>query len=143
MSERLTVALETSPKRAFAEALEWPGWARAGKTNELAIEALLAGKPVPAETTNVFGCSTKWSDKREDAKRDNRSVSQLKAEIQALVKERKGAVQTPKQVIATDALPLTGLGKPDKKAVRSQYWMLGIMVGFTTLALWLLSQANQ
>jgi hypothetical protein len=30
-----------------------------------------------------------------------------------------------------------------KEAVRSQYWMLGIMVGFTTLALWLLSQANQ
>jgi hypothetical protein len=28
-------------------------------------------------------------------------------------------------------------------AVRSQYWMLAIMVGFTTLALWLLSQANQ
>jgi hypothetical protein len=28
-------------------------------------------------------------------------------------------------------------------AVRSQYWMLGIMVGFTSLALWLLSQANQ
>ncbi|NLY02248.1 MAG: redoxin domain-containing protein [Rhodopirellula sp.] len=29
-----------------------------------AIEALLAGKPVPVETTRVFGCSTKWSDKR-------------------------------------------------------------------------------
>jgi hypothetical protein len=29
-----------------------------------------------------------------------------------------------------------------KIAVRSQYWMLGIMVGFTTLALWLLAQAN-
>ncbi len=28
-------------------------------------------------------------------------------------------------------------------AVRSQYWMLGVMVGFTTLALWLLAQANQ
>jgi hypothetical protein len=27
-------------------------------------------------------------------------------------------------------------------AVRSQYWMLGIMVGFTTLALWLLAQAG-
>jgi hypothetical protein len=27
-------------------------------------------------------------------------------------------------------------------AVRSQYWMLGVMVGFTTLALWLLAQAN-
>ena len=31
-------------------------------------------------------------------------------------------MQAPKQVIATDALPLTGLGKPDKKALRAQYW---------------------
>jgi hypothetical protein len=30
-----------------------------------------------------------------------------------------------------------------KQAVKSQYWMLGVMVGFTSLALWLLSQANQ
>ncbi len=44
------------------------------------------------------------------------------AEIQEMVKERKGSVQVPKQVIATDALPLTGLGKPDKKALRAQYW---------------------
>ncbi len=29
-----------------------------------AIDALLAGKPVPVEKTRVFGCSTKWSDKR-------------------------------------------------------------------------------
>jgi peroxiredoxin len=34
-----------------------------------ALEALLAGKPVPVETTRVFGCSTKWADKRDDAKR--------------------------------------------------------------------------
>ncbi len=32
-------------------------------------------------------------------------------------------------------------GQP-RLAVRSQYWMLGVMVGFTTLALWLLAQAN-
>jgi len=44
------------------------------------------------------------------------------AEIQDMVKERKGSVQAPKQIIATDALPLTGLGKPDKKALRAQYW---------------------
>jgi peroxiredoxin len=34
-----------------------------------AIDALLAGKPVPVSQTRVFGCSTKWADKREDAKR--------------------------------------------------------------------------
>jgi len=33
-----------------------------------ALDALLAGRTVPVETTRVFGCSTKWSDKREDAK---------------------------------------------------------------------------
>jgi peroxiredoxin len=32
-----------------------------------AVEALLAGKPVPVAKTRVFGCSTKWSDKRADA----------------------------------------------------------------------------
>lgn len=34
-----------------------------------AIEALLAGKPVPVEKTRVFGCSTKWAEKLDDAKR--------------------------------------------------------------------------
>ena len=29
-----------------------------------------------------------------------------------------------------------------RRAARSQYWMLGVMVGFTCLALWLLSQGN-
>ncbi|HXK61926.1 MAG TPA: redoxin family protein [Acidobacteriota bacterium] len=29
-----------------------------------AIEALLAGKPVPVEHTRTFGCSVKWADKR-------------------------------------------------------------------------------
>jgi hypothetical protein len=29
-----------------------------------------------------------------------------------------------------------------KEAVRSQYWMLAVMVGFTSLALWLLAQAG-
>jgi peroxiredoxin len=34
-----------------------------------AVEALLAGRDVPVATTRVFGCSTKWSDKREDARK--------------------------------------------------------------------------
>ena len=33
-----------------------------------AIEAVLAGKPVPVETTKVFGCSVKWSEKRASVK---------------------------------------------------------------------------
>jgi len=33
-----------------------------------AIEALLAGNPVPVEKTKTVGCSIKWSDKRDSAK---------------------------------------------------------------------------
>lgn len=43
------------------------------------------------------------------------------SEIQALVKERKGSVQAPKSVIEVDAIPMTALGKPDKKALRARY----------------------
>ena len=41
-AERLAVALESAPKKTFATALDWPGWSRSGKTDELAMEALLA-----------------------------------------------------------------------------------------------------
>ena len=42
---RLAVALESAPKKTFATALDWPGWSRSGKTDELALEALLAYAP--------------------------------------------------------------------------------------------------
>jgi fatty-acyl-CoA synthase len=36
------------------------------------------------------------------------------------VRERKGPVQVPKHVLFVDAIPLTALGKPDKKAVQAK-----------------------
>ena len=45
------VVLEVAPKRAFASALDWPGWARAGRTEEEALEALLAYAPRYAAVT--------------------------------------------------------------------------------------------
>ena len=59
---------------------------------------------------------------RPDAPRDDESIARMTAEIQETVKERKGSVQSPKQVIVRDELPLTPLGKPDKKALRAQFW---------------------
>jgi fatty-acyl-CoA synthase len=59
---------------------------------------------------------------RPDAPSDEDSVTQMAAEIQASVKERKGSVQSPKQVIVVESVPVTALGKPDKKAVRAQFW---------------------
>jgi hypothetical protein len=40
VSPRIRVAVEATPKKVFATAIDWPGWSRSGKTSELALEAL-------------------------------------------------------------------------------------------------------
>lgn len=47
---------------------------------------------------------------------------ELSAEITAAVKEAKGSVQAPKSIDYVEAIPLTAVGKPDKKVLRAQYW---------------------
>jgi len=46
----------------------------------------------------------------------------LAAELQGAVKEAKGSVQAPKSVDFVAQIPLSALGKPDKKALRKQFW---------------------
>lgn len=45
--------------------------------------------------------------------------------LKRLVKERKGAQHVPKRVEIVTALPLTALGKVDKKALRAPHWQQG------------------
>jgi len=40
--ERLRVYVESTPKKAFATAIDWPGWSRSAKTPEAAVASLLA-----------------------------------------------------------------------------------------------------
>jgi fatty-acyl-CoA synthase len=42
--------------------------------------------------------------------------------LRQLVRDRKGAVYTPKTVEVVDELPLTPVGKADKKVLRARYW---------------------
>lgn len=46
-----------------------------------ALDALLAGETVPEPVTRVFGCSTKWSEKRESARRSLEQWNQEDAEL--------------------------------------------------------------
>ncbi|QEH33849.1 thiol-disulfide oxidoreductase [Aquisphaera giovannonii] len=60
-----------------------------------AVEALLAGRPVPVEKTRVIGCSTKWADKQADARKsllkwDAEEVSLESIDLDALRKLAKG-----------------------------------------------------
>ena len=51
----IEVVIEATPKRAFARAIDWPGWARSGKTAALALEALAAYAPRYAEAAKAAG----------------------------------------------------------------------------------------
>ena len=70
-----------------------------------AVEALLAGKSVPVEKTRVFGCSTKWAEKRKDAEA---SLAKWDAEPVALESiDVAGAAKLAKN--DTDRLTLVNL----------------------------------
>ncbi len=43
-------------------------------------------------------------------------------DIMAFVKNRKGSMMTPKQVVFRENILLTNLGKVDKKAIRAEFW---------------------
>ena len=93
------------------------------------VEDVIAEHPSIAQVGVIGTPDEKWGEAvtaivvlREGAARDEASIAAMTTEIQQAVKERKGAVQAPKQVIVAESLPLTGLGKPDKKALRAQYW---------------------
>jgi len=42
MTKPIAVTIEHTPKKTFASAVDWPGWSRSGKTEELALAALAA-----------------------------------------------------------------------------------------------------
>jgi fatty-acyl-CoA synthase len=93
------------------------------------VEDVVAEHPAVAQVCVVGAPDEKWGEAvtavvalRADAARDAGAIEAMTAEIQSAVKARKGSVQSPKRVVVVDALPLTGLGKPDKKAVRAQFW---------------------
>ncbi|OSC42559.1 acyl-CoA synthetase [Mycobacterium decipiens] len=93
------------------------------------VEDVVAEHPAVAQVCVVGAPDEKWGEAvtavvvlRADAARDDAAIETMTAQIQGAVKERKGSVQSPKRVVVVDSLPLTGLGKPDKKAVRARFW---------------------
>ena len=93
------------------------------------VEDVVAEHPSVAQVCVIGTPDEKWGEAvtavivlRPDAATDDEAVAKVTAEIQSAVKERKGSVQAPKQVIVVDSVPVTALGKPDKKAVRAQFW---------------------
>ncbi|MEH6551078.1 MAG: AMP-binding protein [Pseudomonadales bacterium] len=46
----------------------------------------------------------------------------LREQIVDMVKEAKGSVQAPKSIDIVEGIPMTAVGKPDKKTLKATYW---------------------
>lgn len=86
------------------------------------VEDVLTSDPRVASAAVIGIPDAKWGEAvmavvvpRPGAEIDAESLSKL-------VKERKGAQHAPKRVEIVDKLPLTALGKIDKKALRAPHW---------------------
>jgi fatty-acyl-CoA synthase len=85
------------------------------------IENVIATHPAVAQVS-VFGTpDEKWGEAVTAAVVLRPGAAVEAGVLIALAREHKGPVQAPKHVHFIDAVPLTPVGKPDKKALRKQF----------------------
>lgn len=89
------------------------------------VEDVISEHPAVGQVAVVGVPSEQWGEEVKAVivlRPDASASDELSAQITQLVKDAKGSVQAPKSVDYVDAIPLTAVGKPDKKVLRAQYW---------------------
>ncbi len=111
MTTKVRVAVESAPRKTFLIALDWPGWARSGKTEDAAVEAFLAAAPRYAPV----------------AARAGHPVDPGQVEID-VVERLPGDTNTefgvPRQIGAADAEPTDDAGAARLAAIVGAAWQV-------------------
>jgi fatty-acyl-CoA synthase len=85
------------------------------------VEDVLVEQPGVRQAAVIGVPDAKWGEAVKAVVVREPGAAISAEQLIAAVRERKGAVQAPKTVEFVDALPLSPLGKPDKKALRARY----------------------
>lgn len=89
------------------------------------VEDVIATHPAVAQVAVIGVPEEKWGEAVKAVvvlRKGFEASDELAHELMEKVKVAKGSVQTPKSVDFVDAIPLSALAKPDKKALRARYW---------------------
>lgn len=86
------------------------------------VEDCLSTHPAVAMSAVIGIPDPKWGEAVMAAVVLHPNATVSADELIALVRDKKGSVQAPKLIRFMDSLPLTAVGKLDKKALRADYW---------------------
>lgn len=86
------------------------------------VEDALMSHPAVASAAVIGVPDDKWGEAVKGFVVLKPGANSGVAELQAHVKEKRGAPWSPKTIDFVESIPVTGLGKIDRKALRAPYW---------------------
>jgi fatty-acyl-CoA synthase len=86
------------------------------------VEDVVATHPAVANVAVIGIPDDKWGEAVHAVVVPRQGKTIDRAELAAFVKERKGPLHAPKSIELVAALPVTTVGKVDKRALRGPYW---------------------